>query len=489
MGFLRQPNHVNIPGLFRRVTSLGLWGGVCSLFSFFLASGNLALSVLLLAAILFLVVILLGPQLLASLLFLGSPTVFSFPNEILRPLPFVTMERILLFTLAGMLFLKSAFAKTKRPGLSLLEVLIIVFLFYAFASLLVSTTAERARKDGWFFIQYALPMVAFMVSRRIEWSEEGIRILLACLSMAGVFLAVIGILQSVFGITVFTISYQTVTAGHIGRAYGTFSNAHTYIATLFIFLALTLLQFNMYRDALVRSVLIFAMLAMLVGIVLGETRTPWAGAACALFIIFLRDRSVRPLLVVGGAIAFLGGAVVLWMMMDQLDAFFNRVTSVNTLAGRLAVWATALNMIIHNPVFGVGFGADAFLLHKPEYITGVGPLTAQYAVYLSVPHNEYLHVAVQLGIPGLVLFLAILYQLIKLLFGIHMDTESPALRSRLGLYIGAIVIGLLFNSMFSDTFLQDYFWMLTFFLAGLVAGMPRDFGRCQHHPAHAGGQP
>jgi O-antigen ligase len=489
MGFLRQPNHVNIPGLFRRVTSLGLWGGVCSLFSFFLASGNLALSVLLLAAILFLVVILLGPQLLASLLFLGSPTVFSFPNEILRPLPFVTMERILLFTLAGMLFLKSAFAKTKRPGLSLLEVLIIVFLFYAFASLLVSTTAERASKDGWFFIQYALPMVAFMVSRRIEWSEEGIRILLACLSMAGVFLAVIGILQSVFGITVFTISYQTVTAGHIGRAYGTFSNAHTYIATLFIFLALTLLQFNMYRDALVRSVLIFAMLAMLVGIVLGETRTPWAGAACALFIIFLRDRSVRPLLVVGGAIAFLGGAVVLWMMMDQLDAFFNRVTSVNTLAGRLAVWATALNMIIHNPVFGVGFGADAFLLHKPEYITGVGPLTAQYAVYLSVPHNEYLHVAVQLGIPGLVLFLAILYQLIKLLFGIHMDTESPALRSRLGLYIGAIVIGLLFNSMFSDTFLQDYFWMLTFFLAGLVAGMPRDFGRCQHHPAHAGGQP
>jgi O-antigen ligase len=388
-----------------------------------------------------------------------------------------------------MLFLKSAFAKTKRPGLSLLEVLIIVFLFYAFASLLVSTTAERASKDGWFFIQYALPMVAFMVSRRIEWSEEGIRILLACLSMAGVFLAVIGILQSVFGITVFTISYQTVTAGHIGRAYGTFSNAHTYIATLFIFLALTLLQFNMYRDALVRSVLIFAMLAMLVGIVLGETRTPWAGAACALFIIFLRDRSVRPLLVVGGAIAFLGGAVVLWMMMDQLDAFFNRVTSVNTLAGRLAVWATALNMIIHNPVFGVGFGADAFLLHKPEYITGVGPLTAQYAVYLSVPHNEYLHVAVQLGIPGLVLFLAILYQLIKLLFGIHMDTESPALRSRLGLYIGAIVIGLLFNSMFSDTFLQDYFWMLTFFLAGLVAGMPRDFGRCQHHPAHAGGQP
>jgi O-antigen ligase len=116
-------------------------------------------------------------------------------------------------------------------------------------------------------------------------------------------------------------------------------------------------------------------------------------------------------------------------------------------------------------------------------------LTAQYAVYLSVPHNEYLHVAVLLGIPGLLLFLAIFYQLIKLLFGIHMDAESSVLRSRLGLYIGAIVIGLLFNSLFSDTFVQDYFWMLTFFLAGLVAGLPRDFGRSLSRVAQGGGSP
>ncbi len=42
-----------------------------------------------------------------------------------------------------------------------------------------------------------------------------------------------------------------------------------------------------------------------------------------------------------------------------------------------------------------------------------------------------------------------------------------------------MIIGLLFNSMFSDTYVQDYFWMLTYFLAGLVAGMPRDFWRLE----------
>lgn len=486
MGLFRQPANANPSGLFRRVSSFSLWGGLCSLFAFFLGTGNLAIAVLLLAAIVFLVIILLGPQFIAAFLFMGSPTFFAFPNEILRPLPFVTMERILMFLLVVMLFLKSALIKTRLASLNILESLIVVFLCYAFASLLVNTTAEKASKDGWFLIQYALPMTAFMVSRRIEWSEKGLKILLACLIMVGMFLAVTGILQAVFGITLFKIEYQTVTAGHIGRAYGTFSNAHTYIATLFIFLALTLLQFNMYRDALLRSLLLFAMFVMLIGIVLGETRAPWGGAACALLIIFLRDRAVRPLLVVGGVIALMGGAAVLYVMMDQLDSFFNRVTSVSTFAGRLAVWATALNMIAHNPVFGVGFGADSFLLNKPEYITGIGPLTAQYAVYLSVPHNEFLHVTVLLGIPGLVLFLAIFYQLLKLLFRIHVESETPTLRSRLGLYAGAIVVGLLFNSLFSDTFVQDYFWMLAFFLAGLVAGMPRDFGRSQPGPAPGG---
>ena len=107
-----------------------------------------------------------------------------------------------------------------------------------------------------------------------------------------------------------------------------------------------------------------------------------------------------------------------------------------------------------------------------EYITGAGS-------YDLVPHNEYLHVAVMLGLPGLILFLCIVVGMVRLMFAIHMDTESSSVRRRLGVYVGATIIGLLFNSMFSDTYLQDYFWMLTYFLAGLAVGMPRDFWRLE----------
>lgn len=423
-----------------------------------------------LLGLLFVVIaIMLGPQFLTASWLIGSPTIFGFPNEILRPLPFVTMERLLLLLLIAIVFLKYAFSKQKTPWLPL-EVTIVIFLIYALISLALHTNMVKLSQDGWLWIQYLLPMTSFIISRRIIWSEQGLKTLLAILTFTGVFIAVTGILQSLFGINIFTMNYQTVTSGHVARAYGTFSSAHTYVATLFIFLTITLLQFNIYIDAFIRFVLLTAMAIIAVGIILGETRGPWIGAAIAFLIIFVKHPQSRPLMLLGGVTGLFIGMVVFVLMIDQLDSFIYRVTNISTLEGRAAVWATAVNMISDNPVFGVGFGSSSFALHKAEYITGIGSLTAQYAVYLGVPHNEYLHVAVLLGLPGLILFLLILIRLVKLMFQIFRTANENDLRRHLALYTGAIIIALMFNSFFSDTYIQDYFWVLTYFLAGIAAG-------------------
>ena len=427
------------------------------------------LGAIILALLFVIIAVMLGPQFVAASWLIGSPTIFGFPNEILRPLPFVTMERLLLVLLIAMVFLKYAFSKQKIRWLSL-EITIVVFLIYALISLSLHTNMFMLSRDGWLWIQYLLPMTSFIVSRRIKWSEQGLKILLAVLTFTGVFIAITGILQSLFGINVFTMNYQAVTSGHVARAYGTFSNAHTYVATLFIFLTVTLLQFNIYKDAFIRFVLLMAMAVIAVGIVLGETRGPWIGAAIALLIIFVKHPQSRPLMLLGGVISVFVGVAIFVLMIDQLDDFINRVTNISTLAGRAAVWATAVNMISDNPVFGLGFGSTSFALHKAEYITGIGSLTAQYAVYLGVPHNEYLHVTVMLGMTGLILFLLILIRLVKLMFQIFHSENENNLRRHLALYTGAIIIALMFNSFFSDTYIQDYFWMLTYFLAGIAAG-------------------
>ena len=295
------------PALLRRSVSVGMWATVCAVFSMLMGSGSIMLGAAMLCAVGLYIVVLIGPNFLASILLVGSPTFFGFPNQVLRPLPFVTLERLLLVVLAGMVFFRMAFAIDRRLNLSPLEKTICVFLGYAFISLLVHTSAVTINRDDWMFVQYAMPMSAFFISRRIAWRDESLRQLLLALSAAGVFLAASGLLQTFFGITVFTMNYQSVASGHVGRAFGTFSNAHTYTATLFIFLTTTLLQYTFCRDALLRFLLLAAIAVMLGGIVLGQSRGPWIGATLAMAIIFLRDPTIRPVLIVLGAIAAITG--------------------------------------------------------------------------------------------------------------------------------------------------------------------------------------
>lgn len=476
-----------ISGLPRRVTSLLVWGGVTGLFSLSIVTGNLILSALILSSVLLVNAMLVGPHLFVYLWLIGQPTFFVFINQVLKNLPFVTMERIMLLVLLGMMIMRVVFVKIKHPRLTHLEYLMIAYLSYALISLTMTTSSIKIRLDLWFFMQYAIPMLMFIISSRIDWSERNIRMLLASFTLMGILLAVMGILQVFFGVGMFTADYQTVTGGHMSRAHGAFTNAHTYSATLLIFFILTLLQYGLYRDSLVRFALIAAMLFMTVGIILGQTRGPWLGFVLALFIVYLNDRNIRTVMAIGGMTALIAGIIVL-ISMTGLGFLEDRVSNVGTIAGRITTWATAVNMIAHHPVFGVGFGSEAFILHKNEYLSGIGSLSAQNAVHLGVPHNEYIHVAVQLGITGLLMFLGILYSLVRLMLRVHKDVENHSINRQLGAYTGAILIGLLFNSMFSDTFLQDYFWMLAFFLAGLAVGKPQDLDSRQRHLAYGGGQ-
>ena len=457
-------------GFLQRLISVTAWGSLCALFSLFVSSGAIVLAALILVVLFGVIAVMLGPQFIAATWMIGSPTVFGFPNEVLRALPFVTMERLMLFVLIAMVFIRYAFSKQKMRWLPL-ETTILVFLVYALINLAVHTDAASVRQDGWLWVQYMLPMASFIVSRRIEWSDKGLKTLLAALTLTGVFVAIAGILQSRYGVTIFTRNYQSITAGHTERAYGPFSSAHTFVASLFIFLTISLLQYSIYKDKLLRMLLILAMAIMAIGIIFGISRAPWIGAALAFIVIFIKHPQARPLMLVGVVIIFIASIGISIMLADQLGAIVGRVFDVGSLQGRAAAWATAVNMVSDHPLFGVGFGSTAFADNKSEYyITGIGSLTARNEVYHGVPHNQYLYVAVLLGISGLILFLMILIRLVKLMFRVFYDQNETSLRRHLALYVGAIVIALMFNSFFSDTYLQDYFWVLAYFLAGIAAG-------------------
>ena len=153
----------------------------------------------------------------------------------------------------------------------------------------------------------------------------------------------------------------------------------------------------------------------------------------ALFALALRDRARRRRLVlvaIGGLGAFL---LVQQLVPGQsIQRAFSVVVSGGSAVsanGRLELWSQAYDLFLESPLFGIGTG-------------GFSGVTAAF-----YPHNLFLEVAVELGVVGLALLIAVLAFGAR---GLISAWKSGAERNRLD---GALVLSLfgaaLLNSQFS----------------------------------------
>ncbi len=100
-----------------------------------------------------------------------------------------------------------------------------------------------------------------------------------------------------------------------------------------------------------------------------------------------------------------GGGLVIWRLgLERIAGLFDAGSSVGGLSGRPEIWSRALYMIQDFPFTGVGmglFGRVAAVLY-PFF-------TISPDAEVSHAHNLFLQVAVDLGLPGLVAWLALFW--------------------------------------------------------------------------------
>ncbi len=115
---------------------------------------------------------------------------------------------------------------------------------------------------------------------------------------------------------------------------------------------------------------------------------------------------------------------------------------------RVEIWRGAMEMAKDHPLFGVGL--DAFKVEIEKYVD-LDRTTVRDA------HNIYLQVAAELGIPGLLLFLAILYHIIRVGWLASRDVI------RLGLVggIASLMVANFFSGTMDDTHIMGNLWILT----------------------------
>ena len=166
-------------------------------------------------------------------------------------------------------------------------------------------------------------------------------------------------------------------------------------------LGLGLLWFGWGRLAwLNRAWIGMGTLGMLAILILTESRGAWAAllAAGVLMAVLRWKRGwllIPPLAAAGGAILVHTGPLSLLNLLASTDL-------VSSLDGRLEIWSRAVYMIQDFPYSGIGMGSFGPVADKIYPFFSYAPGRVQHA------HNLFLQVAVDLGLPGLIAWLAIL---------------------------------------------------------------------------------
>lgn len=208
---------------------------------------------------------------------------------------------------------------------------------------------------------------------------------------------------------------------------------------------------------------IFVLLAY--GIFLTKGRGGIGSFVSALIVLIVLSRrytskgALRMLLLLtgtafGAANLSLGGGLVerLGTLSDVHGASFER----------LLIWEQSFELLRQSPFWGLGLGLYA--LYWPPY-RDPQDLSAGYFV-----HNDYLQIWIESGVPGLLLFLAVLVSLTLFVWRLTRDRSLPASKrlEAYGLFAGMAAISM-------HSFVQYNFYVLPILIVfGLFMGRMQD---------------
>jgi O-antigen ligase len=212
------------------------------------------------------------------------------------------------------------------------------------------------------------------------------------------------------------IKFHNITNdGRLAMGGGRYSNSNELGFALLVglpFLGYLFLQGSRFQKTLA----VFLTLPVLLAIAKTGSRASMLGAAMLVLIVFFQSsRAVRARLVVAAPILFLCLLMVIPAQMRQrYTTFFkpkdvNRqssteVEAVGSAEARLILLKDSIELTLLHPAFGVGPGN--FVVAQNDLAIARGERKGQW----HVTHNTYTQLSCEMGIPGLVIYLAFLYQ-------------------------------------------------------------------------------
>lgn len=195
----------------------------------------------------------------------------------------------------------------------------------------------------------------------------------------------------------------------------------------------------------------------LVAMLIGASRGGFIGLGAALlFMVWQSKRRIRNLVFVVVPVAL----ALLFLPIPAMQRLANPtwLDTQNT-ESRLASWEGGKRMIASHPVFGVGLGNYKPLLRQyvPE-----APLEI-------IAHNTYVEIGAELGLPALLVFVALLFSTYRSLANVHREAARAKIRllefASLGIRGG--LVGYSVSACFVSVEYERLLWLMIFLSACL----------------------
>lgn len=214
-----------------------------------------------------------------------------------------------------------------------------------------------------------------------------------------------------------------------------------------------------------RLLLLAAIALMILGIIISGSRGGFLGLLIISLLLLIRSskqaRKYALMAILGGAIIFAAAApAAYWARIGTLFSLENDY-NMNQQTGRMKVWENGLKMIATHPLTGVGI--NCFPIAHADY--------SGTKINIS-PHNSFLQIAAELGIPGFLLFVVIICTSIFAARRVRRLTKAGAVPQELWWLSAAIevsFIGFIIPASLLTHAYSPIFCFLTGISASLVA--------------------
>ncbi|MFB3904127.1 MAG: O-antigen ligase family protein [Acidobacteriota bacterium] len=379
-------------------------------------------------------------------------------KELLEP------TRVLIFSLLAVMVAEGIVRKRKQPGLDRTERMMAVFsAVLVLSSVLFSTRTIfglRLTLDV-----FLVPFFGYYLARRFVTNERNYRLLNRALVCLGLVI-----------LAACTVE-RLVNQGIFYRLKGPFmqgaqrGSSILHIAVVVIFFAVLLDNITARRDrrhrpAVKKEIRWFLILVCPLLVLMTWSRGNWLGLMAGFWVLMILGRRLmgraQRLAVAGLTLVILPLAAVGVLQLRSTQVMDERVGNVENILGRLATWKAVAQQGLQSPILGIG------LNDTRDVLAEISGDVETKTVYGTV-HNSFLTLFTELGLVGLLCYLAILLSLVRSGFWLYRNGKGPRERWR-GVTTIAILFAYQLPGFFANTLQMFGFGhLLVFvFLGGLV---------------------